>query len=164
MSSNCGVREGSWESLDSKEIKPVNLKGNQPWIVIGRLTLKLWYFGDWCKQPTHWKSPRCWETLWVEEEGVWGWDSWMASPMQWTWTWANFRRWWGTGRPGVLQSMGSQRVRHDWVTVWYVTCKQWEFYFFFSNLFGEGQRSWSDADCFCWKEVLWRCWGLFIYF
>ena len=83
-------------SLDSKEIKPVNLKGNQPWIVIGRLTLKLWYFGDWCKQPTHWKSPRCWETLWVEEEGVWGWDSWMASPMQWTWTWANFRRQWGT--------------------------------------------------------------------
>ena len=36
--------------------------------------------------------------------------------MQWTWTWANFGRWWGTQRPGMLQSMGSQRVRHDWVT------------------------------------------------
>ena len=36
--------------------------------------------------------------------------------MQWTWNWANSRRLWGTGRPGVLQSMGSQRVRHDWVT------------------------------------------------
>ena len=36
--------------------------------------------------------------------------------MQWTWTWANSGRWWGTGRPGVLQSMGSQRVGHDWVT------------------------------------------------
>ena len=36
------------------------------------------------------------------EEGVRGWDDWMASPMQWTWTWANFGRWWGTGRSGVL--------------------------------------------------------------
>ena len=36
--------------------------------------------------------------------------------MEWTWTWANSRRWWGTGRPGVLQSMGSWKVRHDWVT------------------------------------------------
>ena len=40
----------------------------------------------------------------------------MALPTQWTWTWANTRRWWGIGRPGVLQSMGSQRVRHGLVT------------------------------------------------
>ena len=45
-----------------------------------------------------------------------GWDGWVASPTQWTWVWANSRRWWWTGKPGVLQSMGSQRVRHDWVT------------------------------------------------
>ena len=32
------------------------------------------------------------------------------------WTWANFRRWWGTGRPGMLQSLGSKRVRRDWMT------------------------------------------------
>ena len=38
---------------------------------------------------------------------------WMASLIQWTWTWANSRRWWGTGKPGVLKFMGSQRVRHD---------------------------------------------------
>ena len=42
------------------------------------------------------------------------WDGWMASPTQWTWVWVNSRSWWWTGRPGVLQSMGSQRVRHDW--------------------------------------------------
>ena len=48
------------------------------------------------------------ERLKAKEEGVRAWDSWMASPMQWTWTWVNFRRWWGTERPGVLQSMGSQ--------------------------------------------------------
>ena len=51
-----------------------------------------------------------------KEEGVRGWDSWTASPMQWTWTWTNFRKWWETGRPGMLQSMGLQRVEHDWAT------------------------------------------------
>ena len=45
-----------------------------------------------------------------------GWDGWMASPTQWTWVGANSERWWRTGKPGVLQSMGSQRVAHDWVT------------------------------------------------
>ena len=45
-----------------------------------------------------------------------GWDSWMASQSQWTWIWASSRRWWRTGKPDVLQSMGSQRVGHDWET------------------------------------------------
>ena len=40
----------------------------------------------------------------------------MASPTQWTWVWASSGSWWWTGRPGLLQSMGLQRVRHDWVT------------------------------------------------
>ena len=40
----------------------------------------------------------------------------MASPTQWTWVWVNSRSWWWTGRPGVLQFMGSQRARHDWAT------------------------------------------------
>ena len=70
----------------------------------------------WCKQSAHWKSPWCWERLKAEEEGIRRWDGWMASLMQWTWTWANFGRWWGTGRPGVQQSMGSQRIRHEWAT------------------------------------------------
>ena len=45
-----------------------------------------------------------------------GWDGWMASPNRWTWVWVASRSWWWTGRPGVLQSMGSQRVGHDWAT------------------------------------------------
>ena len=45
-----------------------------------------------------------------------GGDDWMASLNQWTWVWVNSGSWWWTGRPGVLQFMGSQRVRHDWVT------------------------------------------------
>ena len=44
------------------------------------------------------------------------WDGWMASPTQWTWVWASSRSWWRTRKPGMLQSMGSQRVEHNWVT------------------------------------------------
>ena len=45
-----------------------------------------------------------------------GWDGWMASPTQWTWVWVNSGRWWRTGKPGVLHSMGMQRVRHNLAT------------------------------------------------
>ena len=45
-----------------------------------------------------------------------GWDGWMASPTRWTWDWVSSGSWWWTRRPGVLQSMGSQKVRHDWAT------------------------------------------------
>ena len=69
----------------------------------------------WCKELTHWKRPWCWERL--KTEGVdRGWDGWMASPTWWTWVCVSSGSWWWTGRPGILQSMGSQRVRHDWVT------------------------------------------------
>ena len=69
----------------------------------------------WCEELTHWK--RCWARLKAGEEGDnRGWDGWMAWPTQWTWVWATSRSWWWTGRPGMLQSMGSQRVRHDWAT------------------------------------------------
>ena len=45
-----------------------------------------------------------------------GWDGWMASPTQWTWVWVSSGSWWWTGKPGVLQSMELQWVRHDWAT------------------------------------------------
>ena len=69
----------------------------------------------WCKGLTHLKRPWCWERLRAggEEEDR-GWDGLIASPTQWTWVWGNSGSWWWIGRPGVLQSMGSQRVRHDW--------------------------------------------------
>ena len=71
----------------------------------------------WCKELTHLKRPWCWGKLRAGGEGDdRGWDGWMASPTQWTWVWVNSRSWWWTGRPGVLQSMGSQRVGHDWAT------------------------------------------------
>ena len=70
-----------------------------------------------CEELSHWKRPWSWERLRAGGEGGdRGWDGWMASPTQWTWVWARSRRWWRTGRPGVLQSMGSQRVGHNWAT------------------------------------------------
>ena len=63
------------------------------------------------------EKPLCWERLKVAGEGNnRGWAGWMASATQWAWVWVNSGSWWWTGRPGVLQSMGSQRVRHNWAT------------------------------------------------
>ena len=65
---------------------------------------------------THRESLCCWERLKARGKGDdRGWVSWMASLPQWTWVWVNPGSWWWTGRPGMLQSKGSQRVRHDWV-------------------------------------------------
>ena len=81
------------------------------------LHLKLQHFGHQCEELTHWKKPWCWERLKAGGEGDdRGWDGWMASPTWRTWVWASSEKWWWTGKPGVLQSMGSQRVRHDWAT------------------------------------------------
>ena len=71
----------------------------------------------WCEELTHLNRLWCCEGLKAGGEGDnRGWDGWMASLTQWTWVWVNSRSWWWTGKPGVLQSMGSQRVRHDWAT------------------------------------------------
>ena len=71
----------------------------------------------WCEELTHSKRPWCWARLKSGGEGDnRGLDGWMASLIRWTWVWAGSRSWWWTGKAGVLQSMGSQRVRHDWVT------------------------------------------------
>ena len=78
------------------------------------------------KEPIHWKRPWCWERLraWGER-GNRGWDGWMASSTQWRWVWVNSRSWWWTGRPGMLLSMGLQRVRHGWATELNWTESRW---------------------------------------
>ena len=81
------------------------------------LKLKLQSFGHLVWRATHLKRPWCWERLRAGGEGDnRGWDGWMVSRTQWTWVWVNSGSWWWTGRPGLLQSMGLQRVRHDWAT------------------------------------------------
>ena len=117
MPLNCDVGEDSWESHG---LQPVHPKGYQSWVFTGRTdgeaeTLNT--LATWCKELTHLKRPWCWERLRVGGEGDdRGWDVWRASPTRWTWVWVNSGSWWWTGRPGVLQSMGLQRVGHDWAT------------------------------------------------
>ena len=103
--------------LDCKEIQPVHSKGDQSWIFFGRTDAEAETPILWppCEELTHWKRPWCWERLKAGGEGDnRGWDGRMASLTQWTWVWVNPGSWWWTGRPGVLQSMGLPRVRHDW--------------------------------------------------
>ena len=71
-----------------------------------------------CEEPSHWKRPWCWERLKAGEGDDREWDGWMTSLKRWAWVWVSSRSWWWTGKPGVLQSMGSQRVRHDWGLNW----------------------------------------------
>ena len=110
------VLEKTPESLlDSKENKPVNLKGSQLWILVRSTDAEaealIFWSSDGCEKLTHWKSPWCWERLKTEgKEGIRRWGGWMTSPMQRTWTWANFGRWWGTERPGMLQFMGCKEL------------------------------------------------------
>ena len=114
----CGVREDSWESL--------GLQGDPTSPSYRRSFLgvhwKDWFWSwnsitlaTWCEELI-WR-PWFWERLRVGGEcGDRGWDGWMASLTQWTWVWVNSGSWWWTGRPGVLQSVGLQRVGHDWTT------------------------------------------------
>ena len=81
-----------------------------------RLKLKLQYFGHLMRRTDSFERPWCWERVKAGEGDDRRWDGWMASRTQWTWVWVNSGSWWYTGRTGVLQPMGSQRVRHDWAT------------------------------------------------
>ena len=72
---------------------------------------------SWWEELTHLKRSWCWERFKAGGEGDdRGWDCWMASPTQWTWVWEDSGSWWCTGKPGLLQSMGSQSVGQDWTT------------------------------------------------
>ena len=82
------------------------------------LKLKLQYFGHlmWRANSQKRQDPDAGKDWSQEEKGMTGWDGWMASLTQWTWVSASSGRWWRTGKPGALQSMGSQRVEHNWLT------------------------------------------------
>ena len=99
------------------------------------LKLKSNSLASWYEELTLWKRLWCWERLKVRGEGDdRGWDCWMASPTQWTWVWVDSRSWWWTRRTGVLQYMGLQRVRHDWVTGLNLKQMPQEIFFFFQSV------------------------------
>ena len=80
------------------------------------LNLKLQYFGNLMQ-----RTDSLEKTLMLGKTEDWRrrgnrWDGWMTSPTCWTWVWASSGSWWWTGRPGMQQSVGSQRVGHDWMT------------------------------------------------
>ena len=81
------------------------------------LKLKLQYFGHLMQMMTHWTRPWCWERLkaWWKGDNR-GWDGWMASLTWWTGVWASSGSWWWTRKPVMLQSIGLQRIGHNWAT------------------------------------------------
>ena len=108
------VLEKTLESpLYCKEMKPVNPKGNQSWIFIGRTDAEaeipiLWPPDGW-EELMHLKRPWCWERLKTGREGDdRGWDGWMSSQTRWTWVWVDSGSWWWQG--GLVWGC---RVRHD---------------------------------------------------
>ena len=116
---NCGVGEDSWESLELQGDPTVHLKGDQSWVFIGGTDAEV-------ETPVFW-SPDANSSLIGKVPNVgnnWGQRRRGHQGMRWldgitdamTWTWAIFERWWGTGRSGMLQSMGSQKFIHDWAT------------------------------------------------
>ena len=87
------------------------VSGNQSWVFIGRTDAEAEtpIFGHLMQRADSFERPWCWERLKAVGEGDdRGWDDWMASPTEWTWVGVNSGYYWWTGKPGVLQSMGSQ--------------------------------------------------------
>ena len=117
---NCGVGEGSWESLglQGEPISPS--EGAQPWDFFGRNDAKAETPVLWPPHANSWPigkdSDAGRDRGQKGERDYLGWDGWMASLTRWTWIRGNSGSWWWTGRPGVLWFMGSQRVKHtEWL-------------------------------------------------
>ena len=146
----------SWTSRRSNQsiLKEINPEYSLERLM---LNLKLQYFDHLMGKADSklLKRPWFWERLKVGwKEG--GWDGWMASPTRWTWVWVDSGSWWWTERPGVLQFMGSQRVRHDWATelnwihtemlprFWQEVWKHWKF--LNSSWRRNGHLKWPELD------------------
>ena len=123
------LRKTLQSPLDSKEIQPIHPKGNQSWIFFGRTKAEAETLVLWPIDGKNWlfgKDPDAGKTeVWGEGDNR-GWDGWMASLTLWTWVWAISGSWWWTGKPRVLQFMGSQR--HNWATELNLWVNQIEFF------------------------------------
>ena len=92
--------------LDGKEIQPVHPKGNQSWMFIGRLMLKLklQHFGHLMRRADSVEKTLMLGKIEGKRRGQQ--YGWMVSLTQWTWVWVDSGSWWWTGRPGMLRFMG----------------------------------------------------------
>ena len=115
---NCGVGGDSWESLGLQGDQTSHFYRKLFLNIIGRtvLKLKLQYFGHLMERTDSLEKILMLGKTEGRRRREWQRMRWMASLTWWTWVWASSSSWWWTGRPGVLQSMGSQRSRHDWET------------------------------------------------
>ena len=117
---NFGVGKDSWESLRLQRDPTCPSQRKSVLNIHWKDWCWSWNFNilaTWCKELTHLKRSWCWE--WFKEGGEGdstGWDNSMASPTQWTWVWVNSESWCWRGKAGVLRSMGSQSVTHNWAT------------------------------------------------
>ena len=111
------VLEKTLESLlDCKEIQPVNPKRNQSWISIGRTEAETPIHWPWCVVYSLEKTLMLGKIEGRRRKGRQRMRWQMVSLTWWTWVWVSSGSWWWTGKLGVMQSMGSQRVGHNWVT------------------------------------------------
>ena len=115
---DCGAGEDSWESLGLQGDPTSQSQRKSVLNIHWKDWCWSWNFNTlatWCEELTPWKRPWCLERFNEGGEGDdRGWNGWIASPARWTWVWASSGIWWWTGKPGMLQSMWLQRVRHDW--------------------------------------------------
>ena len=139
--------------LDCKDIKQFNPKGSQPWISFGRTDADteapiLWSCD--VKGQIIGKDPdtgKDWRQ--TEKGGDTGYHL-IASPIQWTWIWANSRSWWRTGKPGTLKSMRLQRTGHNLVAEQLQHLLDWRGLFHCLHLQGNsfGLLTESDSSTF----------------
>ena len=114
---NCGVGETLESPLDYKEIQPTHSRGNQSWIFFGRIDTEAETPILWLPDVKNWltgKDPDAGKDEGRRRRGQqrMRWLGGITNSMDWIWV--SSGTWWWTGKPGVLQSMGLQRVRHDW--------------------------------------------------
>ena len=122
MLSNCGAEEDLRVPWTARRLNQSVLKEINPeYSFLGpMLKLKHQHSGHLMRRADSLKRPWCWERLKAGGEGDdSGWNGWMSSPTQWTWVWANLQRWWRTGKPGMLQSLGlqSQTRLSNWTAI-----------------------------------------------
>ena len=135
------VLEKTLESpLDCKEIQPVHSEEDQPWDFFGRNDAEAETLILWLPNAKNWptgKDPNAGKEWRQEKKQTRWWDGWMASLTQQTWVWASSKSCCWTGKPGMLQAIGSQRVGHDWAT----ELTDLSFYPFFLQLWKMGMMS-----------------------